>query len=435
LHYSSLDQEYRQGVEGRFREEPQAVCVATSTLELGVDIGDVDAVAMWGAPHTVTGFIQRLGRGNRRTGVGLVYGACPRVKELGACEPEDDLLRFASLVYCAGKNELETPHLPEFYTVLVQQLLAIALRYDRVAPDALTRLVGRVPDFVVEPVLRAVLDGLAAAGLLEHEGRLDLWLATDRLRLRPPEFVWGNLGGPEQTLVVGQAPEEPIPLVQVPRQYARSLAPGRVVLFAGKPRLVTRVKGDCVWVSDLKAGQAELARYLAAPQPTPAAVAAGIRQVLTMPDEELAGLPVSYDEWATQTLKLWRERLGRHLGEGNVTAEREAGGGSITPLGASAVNWLLTHWTEAAAGVRPEADAWRLKCPEPVDFRPLRGCGEATLWGLLEAHWDSFVERLGMPPLFRYLPPDLQRLEVGSVLELGRVTAVLRDLAAGIRPA
>jgi hypothetical protein len=40
-----------------------------------------------------------------------------------------------------------------------------------------------------------------------------------------------------------------------------------------------------------------------------------------------------------------------------------------------------------------------------------------------------------MPPLFRYLPPDLQRLEVGSVLELGRVTAVLRDLAAGIRPA
>lgn len=70
-----------------------------------------------------------------------------------------------------------------------------------------------------------------------------------------------------------------------------------------------------------------------------------------------------------------------------------------------------------------------------MDFRPLRGCGEATLWGLLEAHWDSFVERLGMPPLFRYLPPDLQRLEVGSVLELGRVTAVLRDLAAGIRPA
>jgi Lhr-like helicase len=210
--------------------------------------------------------------------------------------------------------------------VLVQQLLAIALRYDRVAPDALTRLVGRVPEFVVEPVLRAVLDGLAPAGLLEHEGRLDLWLATDRLRLRPPEFVWGNLGGPEQTLVVGQAPEEPIPLVQVPRQYARSLAPGRVVLFAGKPRLVTRVKGDCVWVSDLKAGQAELARYLAAPQPTPAAVAAGIRQVLTMPDEELAGLPVSYDEWATQTLKLWRERLGRRLGEGNVTAEGEAGG-------------------------------------------------------------------------------------------------------------
>lgn len=109
LHYSSLDQEYRQGVERRFREEPRAVCVATSTLELGVDIGDVDAVAMWGAPHTVTGFIQRLGRGNRRTGVGLVYGACPRVKELGACEPEDNLLRFASLVYCAGKTSLRRP--------------------------------------------------------------------------------------------------------------------------------------------------------------------------------------------------------------------------------------------------------------------------------------------------------------------------------------
>src|SRR5438876_678107 len=67
VHYSSLHRGYREFVEDRFRSGKRGVCVATSTLELGIDIGDIDAVVMYGAPHTVSSFMQRLGRGNRRT--------------------------------------------------------------------------------------------------------------------------------------------------------------------------------------------------------------------------------------------------------------------------------------------------------------------------------------------------------------------------------
>jgi len=72
LHYSSLHRTYRERVEKEFREHKSAVCIATSTLELGIDIGDVDAIAMWGTSNTVSSFLQRLGRGNRRTDTSIL---------------------------------------------------------------------------------------------------------------------------------------------------------------------------------------------------------------------------------------------------------------------------------------------------------------------------------------------------------------------------
>lgn len=66
--HSSLSADERRQSERAFAETRDTVIVATSTLELGVDIGDLDRVIQLDAPRTVSSFLQRLGRTGRRQG-------------------------------------------------------------------------------------------------------------------------------------------------------------------------------------------------------------------------------------------------------------------------------------------------------------------------------------------------------------------------------
>lgn len=67
VHHGSLAAAERRRVESEFLLSTAAVCFATSTLELGIDIGDVDSVVLIGPPDSLASFLQRIGRGNRRT--------------------------------------------------------------------------------------------------------------------------------------------------------------------------------------------------------------------------------------------------------------------------------------------------------------------------------------------------------------------------------
>jgi ATP-dependent Lhr-like helicase len=64
--HSSLSREQRAMAERAFEESRNCVIVATSALELGIDIGDLDRVIQIDAPATVASFLQRMGRTGRR---------------------------------------------------------------------------------------------------------------------------------------------------------------------------------------------------------------------------------------------------------------------------------------------------------------------------------------------------------------------------------
>ena len=66
--HASLSASERQQAETAFSEEKDCVIVATSTLELGIDVGDLDRVIQIDAPSTVSSFLQRMGRTGRRGG-------------------------------------------------------------------------------------------------------------------------------------------------------------------------------------------------------------------------------------------------------------------------------------------------------------------------------------------------------------------------------
>lgn len=66
--HASLSAAERKQAEAAFAEEKDCVIVATSTLELGIDVGDLDRVIQIDSPSTVSSFLQRMGRTGRRTG-------------------------------------------------------------------------------------------------------------------------------------------------------------------------------------------------------------------------------------------------------------------------------------------------------------------------------------------------------------------------------
>jgi len=67
VHHASLSGRARHAVEEKFARTGAALCFATATLELGIDIGDVNLILLVGPPDNFSSFLQRLGRGNRRT--------------------------------------------------------------------------------------------------------------------------------------------------------------------------------------------------------------------------------------------------------------------------------------------------------------------------------------------------------------------------------
>jgi ATP-dependent Lhr-like helicase len=125
LVHASLSLDERRRAERAFAEGRDCVIVATSALELGVDVGDLDRVIQVNAPLTVAAFLQRLGRSGRRTGT---QRNC-----LFLALREDDLLLGCGLLLAWSRGFVEpvtAPPLPRHITA--QQLLALCLQEGRV---------------------------------------------------------------------------------------------------------------------------------------------------------------------------------------------------------------------------------------------------------------------------------------------------------------
>jgi ATP-dependent Lhr-like helicase len=122
--HSSLSADARRQAETAFATVPNCVIVATSTLELGVDIGDLDHVIQIDAPSTVASFLQRLGRTGRRTG-------SVRNALLLTTRPET-LWMAAALLLLWQRGYVEpvvAPVLPRH--IVAQQLLGLILQERR----------------------------------------------------------------------------------------------------------------------------------------------------------------------------------------------------------------------------------------------------------------------------------------------------------------
>lgn len=163
--HSSLSAEQRRDAETAFREARDCVIVATSTLELGIDVGDLDHVIQLDAPGTVSSFLQRLGRTGRRTST--------RRNCLFLATSRAALLQASALVMLWHEGYVEplAPP-PQPFNVVAQQLMTLVLQQGGIGRNAWREwlLSLLVPMQLTEDDVEGVLAYMLSQQILVQDG-------------------------------------------------------------------------------------------------------------------------------------------------------------------------------------------------------------------------------------------------------------------------
>ncbi len=116
-HHGSMAKELRLAAEQRLKAGELKVLVATASLELGIDIGDVELVCQIGSPRSIATFLQRAGRASHQV------GGVPKARIFPLSR--DELVECASVLDAVRRGELDRIGIPaKPLDVLAQQIVA-----------------------------------------------------------------------------------------------------------------------------------------------------------------------------------------------------------------------------------------------------------------------------------------------------------------------
>ena len=279
VHHGSLSLEARQKAEAAMADGRLRALVATASLDLGVDWGDVDCVIQMGAPKGSSRLLQRIGRANHRLD-----------------EPSEAILvpgnRFEYLEARAALDAVEDGELdadifrPGALDVLAQHIMACACARPFAAAEMLREIRGALPysalpDTTFERVLSFIADGGYALRAYDRFKRLTL--GQDGLwRVSHPSFV------AQHRLNAGIIVEAPMldvrfrngrRLGKVEENFAASLSPGDTFFFAGTALEVERIDNSDLIVR-ATAKQARIPSYMGARLAITANLADRVRKFL-----------------------------------------------------------------------------------------------------------------------------------------------------------
>ena len=229
LHYSNLNASTRRAVEYRFRRSEHALCIATSTLELGIDIGDVDSVLLYEPPDSTSAFLQRIGRSNRREGRTHFWGICR------GADAQVQLLRFLGMLNMARRGHIETPQPKTLPSVLVQQMLSCLYEKKTITQSALCDL---FPD--QRDMIAPLFEAMARQQWLQKDRVTGLfkggWCYRDCFLERR---IWSNFPDMEEDYVLEYAGEA---IADLPKFIVRQLELGDRVQLTGKQLRVLNIE-------------------------------------------------------------------------------------------------------------------------------------------------------------------------------------------------
>ena len=247
-HHGNLSRAEREEVEHRLRDDPRpTTAVATTTLELGIDIGDVETVAQIGPGTSVSAMRQRLGRSGRRPGKPAQLRIYVEEQEGPFRHPVQglhlDLVQAIAIVRCMLDGWCEPPATAGLHlSTLIHQTLALVVQTGGVKPaSAWTLLCGRGPFRNVDRDLYVELLRCMASGpkpLVEQSPAGLLMLGPGGERLTAGHDFYAVFATPEEYRIIhGERTLGTLPLDQM-------VLPGQTIIFAGRRWLVLSVDAD-----------------------------------------------------------------------------------------------------------------------------------------------------------------------------------------------
>jgi ATP-dependent Lhr-like helicase len=404
-HHGSVSREERKHIEEALKSGHLPAVVATSSLELGIDMGAVDLVVQIEAPPSVSAGLQRVGRAGHQVGAvsrGIVF---PKHRgDLVSCAVVAERMTVGAI------EELHHPRNP--LDVLAQQIVAM-VALDAWQVDELAALVRRAAPFAELPTsaLHAVLDMLSgrypSTAFAELRPRLVWDRTTDELTGRPgaqrlavtsggtiPDrgmfgvFLAGSAeptgaAGPRRASRVGELDEEMVYESRV----------GDVFLLGSTSWRIEDITPDRVLVSPAPGAPARMPFWkgdsLGRPVELGRAIGARLR-ALTRADDETATASLrtgGLDEWAANNLVMYLreqreatrnlpddrtvlvERFRDELGDWRMTVHCVLGARVNAPW-ALAIARRLSERYGVDAQVMPSDDGIVVRLPDTADEPP-----------------------------------------------------------------
>jgi ATP-dependent Lhr-like helicase len=361
ISHGSLSADERKRAEAAFGTERDCVIVATSTLELGIDVGDLDQVLQIDSPSSVSSFLQRMGRTGRRSG---------SRRNCTFLTLDDKGLMMAMAIIdlwrCGWVEDVEPPPMP--WGVIAQQAIALTLEHGQIArADLQKALAEAFPEQVAVD-----LDELIQH-LLNRQYLVDV--AEDVLIIGPvteSEYGRGHyrelLASFSSTpLLTGRHGTSDIGLIDP--SSLTSKAEDQVILLGGKSWVVREVdwRRGLAWLEPTRS--VGRARWQGSSRDISGAAAAALRRVLQSdkPPPELS----------RRARDAWEEIRGSTpTGEGTTpVSSRDGAWSQLWTFSGTRTNRTLARGLPGA-GRAPRFDALKVEWEGPPDL-VLNACWNA----------------------------------------------------------
>lgn len=285
LHHGSISREARKRVEAAMAEGALRAVVATGSLDLGIDWGDVDLVVQVGAPKNVKRLVQRIGRANHR------YNAPSRAVLVPSNRFE--VLECRAALDAVFAHDLDgEPRGPGGLDVLCQQILLTACAGPFEA-EALYREVRRAEPYrgLSRADFDACLEFCANGGyalraydrwqrLVEEDGR---WRLRDPRRARAIRMNAGTIVDTEKLAV--RLKGRGAALGEIEEDFAATLAPGDTFLIGGETVRYESLRELVVEVTRAPSKQPKIAMYAGTKLATSTVLSRRVVELLARPGD------------------------------------------------------------------------------------------------------------------------------------------------------
>lgn len=252
VHHSSIARSEREAAEQKLAQGRNVAIVCTSTLELGIDVGELDLIFQAEAPATVAAFLQRMGRTGRRpdTVANTTF----------MCTQDESMLQAIALIELARARWVEDVRLDEAaWHILVHQLMAMCLEFGALRRMQAWQTLSAAACFrqIDAPAFHSLIDFLISEDYLSEEsGLLSMGLKAEQTFGRKHFLeLCAVFSSPVSYQVIGPGGQM---LGAIDWQFAESVGPGNGFLLAGQAWRVARIghAEKTLWVEPAPGGKA-----------------------------------------------------------------------------------------------------------------------------------------------------------------------------------